>query len=348
MVASIHEDAAGTIWLGTWEGLFRLAAGKTTGYGPAQGLPNNQVTAVLEDAQGYLWLGTARGVQRVQRKQLDDVAEGRAPRVQAEEFGAADGMRVPDVNAAAQPSACVDQRGRLWFATPAGAVMIDPARTQRNPLAPHVVVEDAVADGASLGGSAVRLLPGTSRLEIRYTALSLLVPEKVRFRFKLEGFDDIGSPAARAAWRPTRTCLPGSLPVPRVAANNDGLWNETGAALDIRQLPHFYQTTLVPGSASLGHGRLDLGVSTLSVPASTCAWSASSKRGFARPWPHQGPERPAADLRLVQEDPRRQRVLEPDRDLHQRAHPRPTSATASARTAARAWTPPRDTRGRHR
>jgi ligand-binding sensor domain-containing protein len=243
MVAWIHEDAAGTIWLGTWEGLFRLAGGTTTSYGPTQGLPNYSVTNILEDAQGYFWLGTSRGILRVQRKELDDVAGGRAARVHVEEFGASDGMRMAEVNAAAQPSGCVDRRGRLWFATRAGALMVNPARMERNTLVPRVVIEEVVVGGTALDPSAVRLQPGTTRLEIRYTALSLLVPEKVRFRFKLEGFDRdwIDAGPSRIA---TYTKLPpGSFRFRVLAANNDGLWNESGATLDVRQLPRFYETT---------------------------------------------------------------------------------------------------------
>jgi signal transduction histidine kinase len=124
-----------------------------------------------------------------------------------------------------------------------GVAVIDPQRWPRNALAPPVKIERIIADERNLEASAgLRLPPNTKRLELQYAAPSLTVPERVRFRYKLEGYDaDWQGPVnARSA---TYTNLP-----PRnyrfriIACNNDGVWNEEGASLEFAILPAFYQT----------------------------------------------------------------------------------------------------------
>ncbi len=131
---------------------------------------------------------------------------------------------------------------RVWFATTGGAAVIDPQRYPRNALAPPVKIERVTADDRTLETSAgMRLPPNTQRLELQYTAPSLTVPERVRFRYKLEGYD--------ADWRPVsaRSATYTNLP-PRdyrfrvIASNDDGVWNEEGAALELTILPAFHQT----------------------------------------------------------------------------------------------------------
>jgi hypothetical protein len=108
---------------------------------------------------------------------------------------------------------------------------------------PTVVVEDVVADGRSRGASSgIRFEAGTKRIEVHYTAPSLLAPAKVRFKYRLEGFDrDWIDAAGRRTAFYTRL-PPGEYRFHAIAANNDGVWNDVGASLDFRQLPLFYET----------------------------------------------------------------------------------------------------------
>jgi signal transduction histidine kinase len=133
--------------------------------------------------------------------------------------------------------------GRLWFATDDGLGWIDPDRIQTNELPPPVAVRSINTDHAAFDAAHNPRLPkGTSRLRIDYTALSLSIPERVQFRFRLEGYDE--------AWRDAGTrrtafytgLRPGSYRFQVVAANNDGVWNTQGAAAGFSIAPAFYQT----------------------------------------------------------------------------------------------------------
>jgi ligand-binding sensor domain-containing protein len=243
LVAAVHEDAEGVLWFASWMGVVRYRDGAATVIGAAQGLPDT-VATILEDRSGSFWLGTARGLLRVPRRELVDLADGRRATAAFEAFGTADGMRLAEVNQAAGPAGWAARDGALWFATRAGAVRVEADRLRRNLLPPPVVVEDVVADGRSLGlgaGTALEIAPGTRRVEIPFTALSLLAPEKVRFRYQLEGFDRgwVEGTARSASYT---NLPPGAYRFRVTAANNDGVWNETGGAVELRQRPRAYQT----------------------------------------------------------------------------------------------------------
>src|SRR6266481_3181480 len=133
--------------------------------------------------------------------------------------------------------------GRLWFANSAVPQMIDPAHLVRNLIAPPVHVEQIIAErkGYALQGD-VRLPARTRDVEIDYTALSFTVPQRVRFRYKLEGRDtDWEEPGTRR--QAFYTDLgPGTYRFHVIACNNDGVWSQQGASLDFNVLPAWYQT----------------------------------------------------------------------------------------------------------
>jgi hypothetical protein len=193
-------------------------------------------------------MGGARGIFRVERRELDEVAAGRARRVSARLFGVTEGMRTSVATAHYQPAACRARDGRLYFATLEGVVAIDPARLAKNALVPPVVIEQVVADEAVLSfGGAAQVPASTQRLAIHYNGLSLLVPSRVRFRYRLEGYDaDWVEAGGRRVAYYTRL-PPGAYRFRVMAANNDGVWNETGAAVELRKLPRFHETPLFFG-----------------------------------------------------------------------------------------------------
>jgi streptogramin lyase len=243
IVSWIHEDQSGVVWLATWEGLYRLKNGKIAAITTRHGLPHNQISLLLEDRLGSFWLSSPRGVFRIDKRELEEVADGRRTRIAPEVFGIADGMRSPQSLGEAQPAGCATRDGRLWFATSRGVVIVDPADTRRNTLVPTVVIENLVADGRSRGAEdGIRLEAGTKRLELQYTALSLLAPEKVRFKYRLEGFDSDWIDAAGQRTMHYTRLSPGKYRFRVIAANNDGVWNDVGATLSFRQLPFLHET----------------------------------------------------------------------------------------------------------
>ncbi|HEV2273821.1 MAG TPA: triple tyrosine motif-containing protein, partial [Acidobacteriaceae bacterium] len=208
----------------------------------ADGLPDT-IYGILEDAAANLWLSSRTGIFRVARSALDAFANGSAHTVPVSAYGAPDGMKIRECSGGGHPSAWKMNDGSLWFATLEGVSSIDPARAQENRLPPPVAIEALLIDDrpASLE-EAVTVKPGANRLEFQYAGLSFVAPQKVRYRYRLFGFDRgwIDAGTRRAAFY--TNLPPGEYRFQVLAANNDGVWNEAGAALALRIEPHFYQT----------------------------------------------------------------------------------------------------------
>jgi len=189
----------------------------------------------------------------VARAELDALDRGERQTLRPVSYGVEDGMRNRECNGANHPAGWRAADGRLYFPTVEGLVEIDPRRLVTNPLAPPVVIESLVADGRPVpprDGSVFE--PGTESFEIQYAGLAFGVPERVRFRYKLENLDrdwvDVG--ARRNAYY-TRI-PPGEYRFRVAAANEDGVWNEEGASLSFRLRPHFYRTWWFGALALLG------------------------------------------------------------------------------------------------
>jgi ligand-binding sensor domain-containing protein/class 3 adenylate cyclase len=251
VVLALHARPDGTLWVGTdGDGVARVAPDgqgsfMSDRFTTREGLTSDGVFQILEDAQERLWMGSNRGVFRVALADFDRVARGRQPTLDLVVFGRADGMRKAEVNGGVQPAGAVGADGSLWFPTAAGAVTIDPSAIPQNALPPPVAVQRVVVSGTPLAlgsGAPLVLPPGSNEFEFDYAGLSFFAPEQVQHRFILEGRDQQWTEAGtrRAAYY---TDLPPGDYVFRVqAANNDGVWNETGAAVAFTLRPHFWQT----------------------------------------------------------------------------------------------------------
>jgi len=245
-VFAIHESHDGSIWLGTSGGLTRVRDGTPMPIHAEQGLPGEMVTAI-EEADSALWIDTGSGISRLPLSALNAVADGRATRVHATTFGTRDGLPATEVVAGAQPLSAQTPDGRLWFSTAGGLAVIDPRTAPRNTIAPAVHIEEVSADGGRLtrssSGAPVRVPPRTRRLTLRYTATSLLIPDRVRFRYRLVGYDRAWVDAPGTERVVSYTNLrPGPYTFRIIAANDAGVWNLDGAAFTFRVAPAFYQT----------------------------------------------------------------------------------------------------------
>jgi diguanylate cyclase (GGDEF)-like protein len=234
------EDADGTLWVGSARGLARIRGDSVTLVDARHGLPGNAVYQALDDGRGRLWLTGSWGVGYVARAEVEAVAAGRARTVGIKQFGSRDGMAG---EASSISRAWQGPDGRLWFGTPAGLAVIDPSRLRRNvrapaPLIERVVVDDRVHEGAA----AVEAPPGTRRLEFHFTAASFVAPEHLRFRYRLEGYDQgwVDAGTRRAAFY---TNLPPGRYVFHVQARNeDGVQSADGPRVTVRLRPYFWQT----------------------------------------------------------------------------------------------------------
>lgn len=205
--------------------------------------PLRGVAGILEMPDGALWVHAVPGIFHIEAEEVERAVANPGHRVRCERFDFLDGLPARPTQLRPLPTAVQGTDGRLWFATSNGVVWVDPARIFRNPLPPPVTLRAVRVDGQRLGpGPSLALPVGAKNLEIDYTALSLTIPERVRFRYRLEGVDstwqDVGS--RREAYY--TNLEPGRYRFQVIAANNDGVWNETGATLELTVPPAFFQT----------------------------------------------------------------------------------------------------------
>jgi signal transduction histidine kinase/ligand-binding sensor domain-containing protein len=256
-VRSLYEDAAGTLWIGTYDGgLSRFRDGKFVNYTTTDGLFSNGIFRVLEDARGNFWMSCNRGIFRVRRDQLEDFAAGRIRRLTCVPYGKEDGLAQTECNGGQQPAGIKTHDGKLWFPTQGGVVVIDPNEVTTNSMAPPVVIEDASLDRQPvLSGPSLRIDPGRENLEIRYTGLSFINSEHVAFRYRMEGLENDWVEAGARRTAQYAHLPPGHYTFRVIAANADGVWNTTGATLQIIVVPPFWRTwwfTIMVGVTLLG------------------------------------------------------------------------------------------------
>ena len=280
LVGAMARDARGSLWVATLAGLSRLLNGRITNYTTANGLSSDVVTAllprgqgslligtqdhgwnlldggkfsvpkdenlnetnvhaILEDAGNHLWFATDNGIARCDCTMTADCTHWI-------EFGPADGLRSRETATNSHPSAWRSRDGRLWFATPKGLAEADPSHFPINTIPPPVALErfavDDVNQALHAAGSMLKITAGHVHFEFDYAGLSFTAPQKVRYRYLLEGFDHHWTEAGSRHTAYYTNIPPGQYTFRVQAANNDGLWNTQGAALEFELRPHFYQT----------------------------------------------------------------------------------------------------------
>jgi len=269
----IYEDSEHTLWLGTkGGGLNRYKDGKFTVYTTKQGLFSDEIYAIVEDDFGYFWLSCRMGIFRVQKKDFEELDRGRIRALACTGYGKADGLPSIQCNGFVSPAGWKGRDGRLWFPTIRGAVAVD-SRIRSNDKPPPVAIEQVVADRrpltagisgwlkgvfakAHVAANALDIQPGRGELDIQYSALSLRGPDKNRFKYMLDKVDADWVDAGNRREAHYTQLGPGTYRFRVVAANNDGVWNESGATLYLRLMPHFWQTLWFKGSIPVAAGLL--------------------------------------------------------------------------------------------
>ena len=243
-VRTIYEDKEGTLWIGTYdEGLSRFKNGNFVNYRKKDGLFNNGVFAIEENENGNFWISSNGGIYRVNRRELNDFADGKISKIHSIGYGKEDGMLNNECNGGRQPASLKDKDGNFWFPTQEGIAVINPYLVATNSLAPSVVIESATVERKSFKiDKSLVIEPGQKNIEIRFTGISLIKSNQVKFKYKLEGHDPdwIDAGSRRTAYY--SYLPPGNYKFVVKAANSNGIWAKTGASLNIELKPYFYQT----------------------------------------------------------------------------------------------------------
>ena len=251
-VNDLRFDPDGTLWAATEGGLSRLKNGRFATLSSKDGLPCDSAHWVMQDDTHSVWLYMTCGLVRVARSELDAwiaaVDAGTAkPAIHGTVFDSSDGVRSVEDPGGYTPHVAKASDGKLWFLPSDGASVIDPHHLPFNRLPPPVHIEQIIADRktyslASSGSGRLSLPALVQNLEIDYSALSLVAPEKVLFRYKLEDWDRDWEEAGTRRQAFYTHLSPGSYRFRVAACNNSGVWNEVGAALDFAVAPAYYQT----------------------------------------------------------------------------------------------------------
>jgi hypothetical protein len=213
------------------------------------GLPCDAVASSIRDAHATLWLYATCGVIAIADAELERWWQQPDTTIQWRLLDALDGA-MPGMSTF-QPAVSRSPDGRLWFVNDTVVQMLAPDGVRTNPVAPPVLIEGLRADrGQHAVGGLVSLPARTRDIEIGYTALSFIAPEKVRFRYKLEGRDLDWQDGGTRRQVFYSDLAPGRYRFNVTAANDDGVWNALGATVDFAIAPAYYQTVWFMGLAA--------------------------------------------------------------------------------------------------
>jgi signal transduction histidine kinase/ligand-binding sensor domain-containing protein len=247
-IAGRHQH----LWIGGDRGLARFDGARFAPVSSASGNPFTSISGIVELKNGDLWLNTNVGIVHLSGAELERAERDAGYRVHGEVFDYLDGMTGYAVQLRPTPSAIEGTDGRLWFALAVGLVSINPTQIKRNALPPPVTIWSVSAGGVQYPSELPPRLPAhTTNVRIGYTAASLTIPERVRFRYQIEGLDRDWQDAGTRREAVYTNLGPGRYTFHVIAANNDGVWNTTGASLPFTIAPAFYQTTWFYGLCAL-------------------------------------------------------------------------------------------------
>jgi signal transduction histidine kinase/ligand-binding sensor domain-containing protein len=235
-IRSLYVEGDGTLWIGTLDGgLNVLRNGKVTHFGVGDGLPSNNIRDVTEDG-AYLWLSTTRGISKFAKSQLRAAADRRLSTIEPINYGMDDGLRSAQVTEGQRHA-----DGTLWFATSRGIAVYDPSAEEQSVLPPVIHLLEMSIDGRRFPAEGTpQLPPGRGRLQVRFTAIHLRAPDRVRYSYRMSGIDSdwVKADALRAV---TYDSLRHGTHEFRIRAEIPGGPSSEGVYY-FELLPHYYET----------------------------------------------------------------------------------------------------------
>ena len=244
VVLSIYQDEANELWIGTnGGGLNRLKDGHFSAITTEDGLLDDAIFRILEDDSGHLWMSSNKGIFRTSLANLNAFADKRALRVRGIAYGTTDGMKTSECNGGFQPAGWKSRDGRLWFPTMQGLVVLDPRELAEHVTRQTATIEQTLINGHDLDArSTDRIPPGAAELEFHYSAPNFRAAQRIRFRYRLIGFDSNWTFAGERRVAYYTNMPPGAYVFEVEASNEDGSWSSLPARFNFRVEPHFYQT----------------------------------------------------------------------------------------------------------
>ncbi len=245
LVFNTYIDSQKMVWIASNNGfsVIDLNAKKIKAFSLKQGLPDENIFDILEDNSGNFWFASGKGILKIDKKSLLQYDTAKHQELNFVLYDKHDGMAQSECTGAT--ASLKTSNGDLYFPTLGGVVMINPQEIPTNTIKPPVYTEDIVIDYETFNmpDSVLAIPAGKQRFVIEYTALSYIAPRKIKFKYKLEKFDQQWVDAHGERKAVYTNIAPGTYQFKVIASNNDGVWNEEGATLTIRVLPYFWQTT---------------------------------------------------------------------------------------------------------
>ncbi len=239
-ISYLSPQANGTLWIATDAGLRFFDGQRFLRWDKTSGLLGDRLLWALPDRLGHLWIAYTFGLAAVSVDELNRQAKGIIPQVICELYDDSDGLENnPEIHG--QTPVALTDDGRLWMTIREGLTVIDPARvTTALPPLTHILKVNV--DGVDVPlGRRMQFRPLTRTVTVTYTAVSLSAPRKVRYRYRLDGFDELWQEAAASRTAIYTNLRPGSYQF-RVASSNGEGWTDSEAGFGFQVLPAFYQT----------------------------------------------------------------------------------------------------------
>ena len=257
VITALLPRAKGTLLIGTQDRGWNLWDGQRLQHVTRDRLASTSIHAILDDGHNHLWFATSGGIARCDCAGIAGAMEG-VDCLNWIEFSTADGLISRETATNSHPSAWQAKDGWLWFATPKGLESVDPAHFPVNLVPPPVAIERFAVDDRDqplrAANDSISVPAGHNHFQFDYAGLSFVAPQKVRYRFMLEGFDHNWTEAGSRRIAYYTNIPPGHYTFRVQAANNDGVWNTQGAALGFDLRPHFYQTVWFYAALALALG----------------------------------------------------------------------------------------------
>ena len=244
VVYGLSKDGNGAVWAATDGGLSRIKDGRVLTLTSENGLPCNTVHWMVEDNAHSVWLNLACGLVRIPRSELDAWALNPRQKIRATLFDSSDGVSSHLLHGGYNAVVTKSRDGKIWFVPFGGLSVIDPDHLPFNKLPPPVYIEQLTADQETYANptNGMQLSAGVKNLTLDFVALSLVAPDRNRYRYKLEGWDPDWREAINELRIEYSNLPPKHYKFRVLACNNSGVWNEEGATLDFVIPPAWYQT----------------------------------------------------------------------------------------------------------